>query len=392
VSVGLRRTRPSAGTVRAGLILTACIAPGPSLLPAQSGVPVLRLETDVRLVSGAGGPADTTFLVVADGAMGPNDEIYLADPTAPGVYVFDVRGSFVRRIGRAGDGPGEFRWPVTIGLLRDTLWVGDPTTQRVSLFTASGAFVRTLRAPVGGVPRMLADGSLVVQAFDTGHANKGEPRRIALLRFRSAEAAVDTVALLRRLPLARARAGGEAYHVFEQFFTDGDLWAAASDGSRLVLVDQRAPRDPKHATFTVTALDVDGSLLRRTHVSYTPLRLDDRGYEATIDRFVDAMMAQGRMHMPRDRFARAVREATLRPEFLPPATAVIATPEGNIWLRREDPALDDVTWQVLSMDGRTLGTVTLPTAATVFAVSGRSVLVGRHYDDGRMEVTRYRYR
>ena len=68
------------------------------------------------------------------------------------VRVFDPSGQFLHRVGRGGDGPGEFRSPVELAVLAgDTILVWDRGAQRLSWFSIEGALERerTLREPGG---------------------------------------------------------------------------------------------------------------------------------------------------------------------------------------------------------------------------------------------------
>src|SRR5688572_22228889 len=81
--------------------------------------------------------------VVADKA----GRIYVADGSANEVRVFGADGRFVHRIGRAGQGPGEFDGPCCLALRDDdhTLWVRDGGNARYMAFTLgdTGATYRT---------------------------------------------------------------------------------------------------------------------------------------------------------------------------------------------------------------------------------------------------------
>ncbi|HEY4320634.1 MAG TPA: 6-bladed beta-propeller [Gemmatimonadales bacterium] len=89
----------------------------------------------------------------ADGAPGmledPDDIILMNDGRLiigqrhpASVRLYDREGTFVRTIGRAGDGPGEYRAP-NIAVFHDTLVTYDGAIGRASLFTVDGKFVRT---------------------------------------------------------------------------------------------------------------------------------------------------------------------------------------------------------------------------------------------------------
>jgi len=69
------------------------------------------------------------------------------------IRVFDASGVFVRRIGREGDGPGEFRSPLELTALDgDTLLVWDRGSRRLSWFSIDGVLQREqLLTEPGGI-------------------------------------------------------------------------------------------------------------------------------------------------------------------------------------------------------------------------------------------------
>ena len=71
--------------------------------------------------------------------------IFLRSRQPPALVVFDSDGQYLRTIGGEGEGPGEFRVPLTHGLLGDTLWVVDIALLRVCTFLTDGTHVRTWR-------------------------------------------------------------------------------------------------------------------------------------------------------------------------------------------------------------------------------------------------------
>jgi hypothetical protein len=67
--------------------------------------------------------------------------IYVLEPQAKEIRVFDARGGHVRTFGRKGGGPGEFEQPA--GLMWDPdgrLWVVDQQNARFSVFDTAGTF------------------------------------------------------------------------------------------------------------------------------------------------------------------------------------------------------------------------------------------------------------
>lgn len=113
-------------------------------------VPRARLVEELRIGTESGGP-DYALSRVTSVRIDGDGSIYVSQPQENLIRVFDSEGRFVRRIGRSGEGPGEFRqmggsrW---IG--EDTLVVIDHRLHRVSYWTSPGFMDTKIRA--GQVP------------------------------------------------------------------------------------------------------------------------------------------------------------------------------------------------------------------------------------------------
>jgi hypothetical protein len=83
------------------------------------------------------------FWWVLDVATDAEDNIYVLDQKNARIQIFDPAGSFVRTIGRAGQGPGEFNKPRALNFdKRGHLYVEDPP--RVIEFDTNGTFVKSV--------------------------------------------------------------------------------------------------------------------------------------------------------------------------------------------------------------------------------------------------------
>ncbi len=67
--------------------------------------------------------------------------IYVADQQVHEIRVFNEQGQLVRRFGRDGEGPGEFRSLQSIGWVGDTLVVMDAGNARIALLTSTGEWL-----------------------------------------------------------------------------------------------------------------------------------------------------------------------------------------------------------------------------------------------------------
>lgn len=113
----------------------------------------------VLAIGSLDGPEEYTFSGISDVDLGPDGSIYVVDPNAHHVAVYDGKGSFRRAIGRAGAGPGEFVAPSEIALVGDSLAVFDQALLRVSIFTNQGDYVRAFPLRLPRLETMSADPS-----------------------------------------------------------------------------------------------------------------------------------------------------------------------------------------------------------------------------------------
>ncbi len=162
----VKNTRSVAG-VRLLTLLFALLLCAPPSIHAQDACPTpWRLDEVLRI-----GSVESTDLVasVLDLALGPDSVLYVAQAMVPAVTVFSLDGQMLRRIGRAGQGPGDIQLAVTgVGWVGDTLWVAD--VNRIQLFRTDERVPEEVIQFSRSVPdegsrltpgRMLADGTLI---------------------------------------------------------------------------------------------------------------------------------------------------------------------------------------------------------------------------------------
>lgn len=80
-------------------------------------------------------------------------------------FVFDRTGRFLQRLGRVGDGPGEYREPISIMVRRDSVYVLDRQQGRMTVLSPGWGYVRSFQAPTGGWSAAALDsGGFVINA------------------------------------------------------------------------------------------------------------------------------------------------------------------------------------------------------------------------------------
>ncbi len=146
-------TSPNARWVWAGVAVVVAVATKADALVANQDVGrfdpptgpliALRKEVELRAAVGDGPHLTDPWLVLAD-----SSHIYVLDPPAFGVHHFDRSGEWLKTMGGEGEGPGEFRRPVAMGWVSDTMWVADRGLSRLSFFGRQGEYVRSVRFSV----------------------------------------------------------------------------------------------------------------------------------------------------------------------------------------------------------------------------------------------------
>jgi len=75
----------------------------------------------------------------------PNGNIIVNDQKAKQIYKFDEKGNFIKKIGRAGQGPGEFGNPLCMTTTSDSIIVADNSNMRIQYYDLEGNFIRDFK-------------------------------------------------------------------------------------------------------------------------------------------------------------------------------------------------------------------------------------------------------
>ena len=93
-----------------------------------------------------GGDLDTEeylFEQLIDADVDESGNIYLLDFTGCNVLLFDKTGKFLRTVGRKGQGPGEFTYPMSVSVIApDTFFVAQSNPNRFTFFTFQGKHIK----------------------------------------------------------------------------------------------------------------------------------------------------------------------------------------------------------------------------------------------------------
>jgi len=89
-----------------------------------------------------GGSAEDTVLLQPEPLTARNGRVYVFDYGDRALKAFDLTGTFLWRLGRRGEGPGEFVQPVDLEVgPRGNVWVLDAGAGRIAIVSADGEWV-----------------------------------------------------------------------------------------------------------------------------------------------------------------------------------------------------------------------------------------------------------
>ena len=410
---------------RACVLLTPLVALllcAPDALRGQTACPTpWQLEEVLRI-----GSLESTDLVssVLDLAIGPDSALYVAQAMVPAVTVFSLDGQVLRRIGRAGQGPGDIQLAArAVGWIGDTLWVAD--FNRIQLFTTDERRPEQVIQFSRGVPeegsslspgRMLADGTLIGRRRITdGRAlsSRGANPGLALRRLSRSGEVLDTIATMEW-------PGNAIEHEMDARLFPGEhplrdlpplglgeyLTALMPDGSAVVRIG-KVREDATPPTFDLLVISIRGDTLLHRSVEYEPREVTRAMERRLADEYAgwragDYYPSSGLQltETTLERRRRAARRVFWVPEYLPPVRQVVAGTDGTIWLLREMREDRVDVWEVYDSGGTLEGTVEIGHGRSslvpwdprlAVALASRDEVWGATYDDyGIPYIHRYR--
>jgi len=306
----------------------------------QVGDPVLEIgELD--------GPEERTFGVVAGVALGSGGEVFVADGQALEIRVFDEDGAFLRRFGRDGEGPGEFRDISGIGFAPDgTLAVVDGRLSRVSFLRPDGEYVRSFRLERPYLQLVRRD----VWFDDEGRFYD----RVQL----AGTPGVDSLAVMVYAP------GGDVRNTLLVSVHEPDMVTLVRDG--VPIMSMRVPYAPRPTVTVgpdgrVYATDADRYRIAVLRPTGDTIRVLERSLDPPTATPAERADAEAWI---RERMRDAGGSPPARIE-LPDEKAVIsrlhADATGHLWVRVPmGPGWTRTEYGIFAPDGRYLGALSMP--------------------------------
>jgi len=334
------------------------------------------------------GPTDDLgFSWISDAARLADGGIVLVDGEgqSSSLLVYKEDGTFERSIGRAGSGPGEFRFASILATAGDSISLYDGSQARHIRFLTSGALVATndlggiggfgLGQPTG----MLADGQLVSATtnFRDPNATEGSQyrRKLAMLIVDPVMSKVDTLSTAipgeEVAPLSMTVRGQQRMTPSPVGYGDQSFFATS--GTEVLV-----------ATNTTAALDryaIPWKLTRSVRFAEARRPVDQAARDALTASMRARIEEMGVSAEMKANYEDAIRRYTIA-DSMAWYSGMRASTDGSAWLREQRVVTDSVPhYLVVGPDGHLAARVDLPSSARLLWVGGEQLLIAMHDED-----------
>lgn len=320
-----------------------------------------RLELERVIVSADSGPA--MFSTQRNVAAASSGEVVLIDSKPTVIKVFSSDGAFIRRIGREGSGPGEYKASVDLAIIGDTVVVSDRQNVRIVLFGIDGTYLRSVPGTRGRMWRATtSDGR--IQLDTRLAAREGTPEDYyagsGVRRIRTDGSVADSFFYP---PQAEPRGWSDARgSVFIPLAPDREKTLNAN--GELIWGDQGVYR------LMVTA---DGRDTVRVIEAPAPA-------VSISDSVRRAELAKVFTYAP---WVAEIATVNDIPEVYPVWSEVYADMIGNLWVLRRNPSGPGSVLDVFAPDGRLRGSIAAPFETLLFSywTADRIYRIGQNEND-----------
>jgi hypothetical protein len=370
------------------LFLTLVLAPSPVL--GQDSWSLRRVAT----IGSSDGPGAMT---TAGGALLIEDgPVIVSQPRDPGVLLFTVQGTFLKRVGRPGQGPGDFRQPYWLQYVDGHIAVADPGLRRVSVMTRDGEVRAVVQVPpelrIGGhaltVLGLMENGSVLVSsgdhladystAYTPGHLSAIDPATLEVVQW-------DTVRLAGRIGMLRNPEQPDGSTSFIYPHATSDLVVLSPTGNGAALVRRH---DIAGGRAEVVRYGARGDTLFRALLVSPRVQIPDDEFNETRASLIRGTLRAG-LFNNRTAATREIEKVIANTRIYPPALDAALGVDGELWIRQPVPDHAGGAWIVLETDGSVIShRIRHPGGRLLFA-SKEFVLFADEDQDGVPKVEVY---
>lgn len=285
-------------------------------------------------------------------AVDDQERIYVLVGRDSHIRVFDRQGAYLRTIGRAGQGPGEFMRPMNIQILPNgQVFIND--MQRLIYYSQAGEFIKETKSTMPMAFRLAVDLSgHFVGIFPL----PAENFRVVLAEYDSDQKLVRTLASIQPLP--------------SDMLAQGFLFDITKDNQVIWGVTGK---------YELNVCSPDGKPLKKVFKDYDPVAITDQDKKDMIRKFT------GRSDV--------LPEGMTFPKYFTPIEEISVDEGSNMYVRTNEKAGDDKGdyFDVFDSTGRFLTKVSLHAVRRMPVVWRKDRVYAVEEDkDGNRSICRYR--
>lgn len=288
-------------------------------------------------------------------------DLAVLDRAGPEIRFFSPTGTFLRAIGRSGEGPGEFRAPTWIGNCgHDSLFVFNLAQQRISVRDPNGGYVRQFAVPTS-VLGISCNGEGQVITLAMGD-NLGMPSASAPLDSSAVtlEGVEGTSKVVARVPIGWNRPMGQVTWVAS--YSKGFVVARGDSG----LLEVRS---------------LDGKVVRRMSAGHVGPPPSPDEYSKAIERMLLFLSNPKDRERPRE-----ILRKIPAPTFVSAYRGIVVDPTDAIWVTTSPWGAGETVLEGVTIDGRAIGSLRFEGELDVLAIGMDFVLALGETPEGLQRV------
>jgi hypothetical protein len=342
-----------------------------------------RISELLTSIGAVEGESEYQLYYAYDATRLSDGTVAVANSGTSEIRFFDADGRFVQTVGRAGEGPGEFRENHGLRALGhwagDTLYAWDLYAQTLSVFTRDGRFIRSNRLRntkrMYFMSRMYGGGVFGDRTLALAMINPGGPRdrvdglQSQIVRYVRFTAEGDSLVSFGEFTgsewFVRYVFGGQGMTMQRPPF--GRIMTARVMADRLYV--------GTGVTYEVAIYRPEATVAMLVRRAHTPV--------SVTDQLLDWQMQHELNNAPDDHKASLRRDLADMPvpEFLPPYRTIEIDVHSNLWVQEYSVGKDTLNeWSVFDSSGVWLGDVSLPLGFELLEI-GSDYVLGKEKDE-----------
>lgn len=235
-------------------------------------------------------PKDSNYMFLRPLSVAEDDEgnIYVLDTKDFCVKKFGADGTFLRRFGRQGQGPGEFQYPMTVGISGQNRLIVTSMSSDFFIFDLDGKYVDHLLLSryQGILPAFMKSDRLVGYSFEVRGENSRDNKILKIFDFKGKVQhefgepfLLETVQKTWNANFFHSAVDGKD-NIFVTFSSQNRIEKYSGTGRLILAIDRELPYKIEYR-YEKTTMDIGGKLVPVDQNVFTPVSrgigIDGRG-------------------------------------------------------------------------------------------------------------------